>query len=116
LLGIQLTRIVQNRDYPTSTHIVLDIGGGNQLAFFDFPEKVPARAVPDVGSMHHIAIKAQPENFSAVLARSQELQIAYFIARLAPSWICLRARSGRYPGRNYDRRLTKQGGAERRIE
>jgi hypothetical protein len=38
LLGMHLTRIVQNRDEPTSTHIFLDMGGGNQLAFFDFPE------------------------------------------------------------------------------
>ena len=39
VLGMRLTKIVQNRDEPTSTHIFLDMGGGNQLAFFDFPEK-----------------------------------------------------------------------------
>ena len=37
MLGMQLTRIVPNRDEPTSTHIFFDMGGGNQLAFFDFP-------------------------------------------------------------------------------
>src|ERR1700738_1433531 len=61
VLGMRLTRIVQNRDEPTSTHIFLDMGGGNQLAFFDFPEKGPARPVRGVGSMHHIALKAVPE-------------------------------------------------------
>src|SRR5215471_3251346 len=50
VLGMRLTRIIQNRDEPTSTHIFLDMGGGNQLAFFDFPEKGPARTVRGVGS------------------------------------------------------------------
>jgi catechol 2,3-dioxygenase-like lactoylglutathione lyase family enzyme len=77
LLGMRLTRIVQNRDDPTSTHIFLDMGGGNQLAFFDFPEKGPAKTVRGVGSMHHVAIKAQPENFSAILARLREKQIVH---------------------------------------
>lgn len=77
VLGMRLTRIVQNRDDPTSTHIFLDMGGGNQLAFFDFPEKGPGRAVRGVGSMHHVALKAQPEQFRAILAALQEKQIPY---------------------------------------
>jgi len=44
VLGMRLTQIVQNRDEPTSTHIFFDMGGGNQLAFFDFPEQ---NASPD---------------------------------------------------------------------
>ncbi len=43
LLGMRLTRIMTNRDEPSSTHIFLDMGGGNQLAFFDFPKKGPDR-------------------------------------------------------------------------
>jgi len=74
---MRLTRIVQNRDEPTSTHIFLDMGGGNQLAFFDFPEKGPARTVRGVGSMHHVALKAQPEQFRALLAALQEKHIPY---------------------------------------
>ena len=77
VLGMRLTRIVQNRDEPTSTHIFLDMGGGNQLAFFDFPEKGPARTVRGVGSMHHVALKAQPEQFRALLAAWQEKHIPY---------------------------------------
>ena len=61
VLGMRLTRIVQNRDDPTSTHIFFDMGGGNQLAFFDFPEKGPAHTVRGVGSMHHVALKTRPE-------------------------------------------------------
>jgi len=77
VLGMRLTKIVQNRDEPTSTHIFLDMGGGNQLAFFDFPEKGPARTVRGVGSMHHVALKASREQFRAVLTTLQERNIPY---------------------------------------
>ena len=77
VLGMRLTRIVPNRDEPTSTHIFLDMGGGNQLAFFDFPQKGPARTVRGVGSMHHVALKARPEQFRTLLATLQEKQIPY---------------------------------------
>lgn len=77
VLGMRLTRIVQNRDEPTSTHIFLDMGGGNQLAFFDFPEKGPARTVRGVGSMHHVAIKTRPEQMRAILATLDARQIQY---------------------------------------
>src|SRR5712691_7379428 len=61
VMGMRLTRIVQNRDDPTSTHIFFDMGGGNQLAVFDFPEKGPARTARGVGSMHHVALKTRPD-------------------------------------------------------
>ena len=79
VLGMRLTGIMENRDEPSSTHIFLDMGGGNQLAFFDFPEKGPARTVRGVGSMHHLALKARPEQMRAVLARLDERRIAYSI-------------------------------------
>lgn len=68
VLGMHLTKIVQNRDEPTSTHIFLDMGGGNQLAFFDFPEQGPAPTIRGIGSMHHLALKARPEQYRAILA------------------------------------------------
>jgi catechol 2,3-dioxygenase-like lactoylglutathione lyase family enzyme len=74
---MRLTRIVANRDDPTSTHIFLDMGGGNQLAFFDFPEKGPARTVRGVGSMHHVALKGSPEQLRTILATLQERQIPH---------------------------------------
>lgn len=76
-LGMRLTRIVQNRDDPTSTHIFFDMGGGNQLAFFDFPEKGPAPTVRGVGSMHHIALKAWPDQFRAIVAGLDQRGISY---------------------------------------
>jgi catechol 2,3-dioxygenase-like lactoylglutathione lyase family enzyme len=77
VLGMRLTRIVQNRDEPTSTHIFLDMGGGNQLAFFDFPEKGPTRTIRGVGSMHHVALKTQPAQMRAILTRLDERHISY---------------------------------------
>jgi len=77
VLGMRLTRIVENRDEPTSTHIFLDMGGGNQLAFFDFPEKGPEPTVRGVGSMHHVALRTQPEQMRAILGRLDERHIAY---------------------------------------
>jgi glyoxylase I family protein len=77
VLGMRLTRIVQNRDDPTSTHIFLDMGGGNQLAFFDFPEKGPERTVRGVGSMHHVALKTRPDQMREILARLDERHLSY---------------------------------------
>jgi catechol 2,3-dioxygenase-like lactoylglutathione lyase family enzyme len=77
VLGMRLTKVVTNRDEPTSTHIFLDMGGGNQLAFFDFPEKGPARTVRGVGSMHHVALKATPEKFQTILTTLKEKNVRY---------------------------------------
>ena len=77
VLGMHLTRIVQNRDEPTSTHIFFDMGGGNQMAFFDFPEKGPARTVRGIGSMHHVALKTRSEQMRAILARLDQHQMSY---------------------------------------
>jgi catechol 2,3-dioxygenase-like lactoylglutathione lyase family enzyme len=77
VLGMRLTKIVQNRDEPTSTHIFLDMGGGNQLAFFDFPEKGPAKTLRGVGSMHHLALKARPEQYRAILAIIEARQLEH---------------------------------------
>jgi glyoxylase I family protein len=79
VLGMRLTRIVQNRDDPTSTHIFLDMGGGNQLAFFDFPEQGPQRTMRGVGSMHHVALKTRPEQMHAAMARLEQHQVSYSI-------------------------------------
>jgi glyoxylase I family protein len=77
MLGMRLTQIVQNRDEPTSTHIFFDMGGGNQLAFFDFPENGPGRTVRGVGSMHHVAIKTQPEQMRGIMRRLDKHHISY---------------------------------------
>ena len=37
MLGFPLTELIENRDYPGSSHFFFDIGNGNLIAFFDFP-------------------------------------------------------------------------------
>ncbi len=77
VVGMMLTNVITNRDEPTSTHIFFDMGGGNQLAFFDFPEKDKEPTVRGVGSMHHIALKATADQFGALLKTLDEKRIPY---------------------------------------
>src|SRR5690349_24911668 len=37
VLGFRLTELIENRDYPGSSHFFFDIGNGNLIAFFEFP-------------------------------------------------------------------------------
>ncbi len=76
-LGMRLVRVIQNRDESTSTHIFFDMGGGNMLAFFDFPEKDTSQTIRGVGSMHHVALKATPENFQKTLETLEKKEIQY---------------------------------------
>ncbi len=77
VLKMRLTRVIANRDDPTSTHIFLDMGGGNSLAFFDFPQKDTAPTVRGVGSMHHVALKAAPRQYRSLLATLKERNIPH---------------------------------------
>ena len=79
VVNMRLTRIIQNRDEPSSTHIFLDMGGGNLLAFFDFPQRGSDATARGIGSMHHVAIKAKPEAYQAILANLKQSGIPYDI-------------------------------------
>jgi len=68
VLQMRLVKVVENRDDPTSTHIFIDMGGGNLLAFFDFPNHGSDAVVRGVGAMHHVAIKAPPDKYQAIVA------------------------------------------------
>jgi catechol 2,3-dioxygenase-like lactoylglutathione lyase family enzyme len=69
ILGFPLTDIFENRDYPGSNHFFFDIGHGNFLAFFDFPD-LPLGAYAEVlGGLHHIAISIHPEQWEAAHER-----------------------------------------------
>ena len=77
VLNMRLVKVMENRDDPTSTHIFLDMGGGNMLAFFDFPDHDDAPAVRGIGAMHHVALKATPGQYKALFARLKEQGIDY---------------------------------------
>jgi glyoxylase I family protein len=69
VMGFPLVRLFQNRDLASSTHFFFDIGNGNQLAFFDFPEHSMPPTRESIGGMHHVAISVAPEQFAAIRAR-----------------------------------------------
>ncbi|MCW3468158.1 VOC family protein [Rhodococcus pyridinivorans] len=56
LLEFPLTELIENRDYPGSSHFFFDIGNGNLLAFFDFPGLDVGPYQEVFGGLHHIAI------------------------------------------------------------
>ncbi len=61
LLEFPLTELFENRDSPGSTHFFFDIGNGNALAFFDFPDLDLGPYAEVLGGMHHLAISVTPE-------------------------------------------------------
>lgn len=77
VVGMTLNKVMPNRDEPSSTHIFLDMGGGNFLAFFDFPKKGPAKTQRGVGSMHHLAMKATAEKYAAAIRALRERGIKH---------------------------------------
>ncbi len=77
VLNMRLVKVVVNRDDPTSTHIFLDMGGGNMMAFFDFPEHGDAPVVRGIGAMHHVALKADQEQYKSLLGRLNDMAITH---------------------------------------
>jgi catechol 2,3-dioxygenase-like lactoylglutathione lyase family enzyme len=63
LLEFPLTELIENRDYPGSTHFFFDIGNGNLLAFFDFPGLDVGKYAEVLGGLHHVAISVEPERW-----------------------------------------------------
>jgi glyoxylase I family protein len=69
VLGFPLVELFENRDLASSTHFFFDIGHGNLLAFFDFPEHPMPPTQESIGGMHHVAISVPPEQFAAIRGR-----------------------------------------------
>ena len=63
LLGFPLTELIENRDYPGSSHFFFDIGNGNLLAFFDFPGLDVGAYAEVLGGLHHLAISVEPDRW-----------------------------------------------------
>jgi glyoxylase I family protein len=77
VLGFPLIELLENRDYPGSTHFFFDIGHGNLLGFFDFPGLDLAPAVESIGSLQHVAIAVEPRHFERLRARLEEHGVEY---------------------------------------
>ncbi len=72
ILEFPLTELFENRDYEGSTHFFFDIGNGNQLAFFDFPDLDLGPYAEVLGSMHHLAISVTAEQQARLRSRLED--------------------------------------------
>ncbi|MCB1739090.1 MAG: VOC family protein [Gammaproteobacteria bacterium] len=79
VVHMHLTKVVANRDDPSSTHVFLDMGGGNLLAFFDFPRHGPGKTVRGIGAMHHLALKASAAQYQQIIKDLRALDIEHDI-------------------------------------
>ncbi len=79
LLGFPLTELIENRDYPGSSHFFFDIGNQNLLAFFDFPGLDVGPYAEVLGGLHHLAISMEPERWREIVARFDEAGAEYVI-------------------------------------
>lgn len=77
VLGFPLIELMENRDYPGSSHLFFDIGHGNLLAFFDFPGLGLKPGIEALGSVQHIAISVYPEQFEPLKSRLEEHSVPY---------------------------------------
>jgi catechol 2,3-dioxygenase-like lactoylglutathione lyase family enzyme len=69
VLGFPLTELIENRDYPGSSHFFFDIGNGNLLAFFDFPGLDVGPYAEVLGGLHHLAISVEADRWRELVDR-----------------------------------------------
>jgi catechol 2,3-dioxygenase-like lactoylglutathione lyase family enzyme len=79
LLGFPLTELIENRDYPGSSHFFFDIGNKNLLAFFDFPGLALGPYAEVLGGLHHLAISVEPSRWHEVAGRLDEAGVPYVV-------------------------------------
>jgi glyoxylase I family protein len=77
VLGFPLVDVMENRDYPGSTHFFHDIGNDNLLAFFDFPGLGLEQAVESIGAVQHVAISVDRGSFEAIRDRLDAAGLPY---------------------------------------
>ncbi len=71
VLEFPLTEMIDNRDYPGSTHFFFDIGHGNLLAFFDFPGLDLQPYAEVLGGLHHVAISVERSRWETLRGNLQ---------------------------------------------
>ncbi|MBG0567968.1 VOC family protein [Actinoplanes aureus] len=79
LLGFPLTELIENRDYPGSSHFFFDIGNGNLLAFFDLPGLDLGPYAEVLGGLHHMAISVDPQRWDELVARLSEAGVEHTV-------------------------------------
>jgi glyoxylase I family protein len=76
-LGFPLVELVENRDYPGSSHFFFDIGNNSLLGFFDFPGHEHPPFAETIGGVQHIAISVSAEQFAAARQRFDQAGTDY---------------------------------------
>lgn len=79
LLGFPLTELIENRDYPGSSHFFFDIGHENLLAFFDFPGLDVGPYAEVLGGLHHVAISVDPARWQELVGRLAEAGVEHVV-------------------------------------
>jgi len=69
---------IENRDLASSTHFFHDLGHGNLLAFFDFPEDPMPPTREAVGGMHHVSISVPRDQLDRIRGELDKRGIEYF--------------------------------------
>ena len=77
LLEFPLTELIDNRDYPGSSHFFFDLGNGNLLAFFDFPGLDVGPYAEVLGGLHHVAISVDPVHWDRLVAKLEAAGVAH---------------------------------------
>jgi catechol 2,3-dioxygenase-like lactoylglutathione lyase family enzyme len=77
VLEFPLTEVIENRDYPGSTHFFFDIGNGNLLAFFDFPGLDVGPYAEVLGGLHHVAISVEPARWDHLVKRLEDAEVSH---------------------------------------
>jgi glyoxylase I family protein len=76
-LGFPLIELVENRDYPGSSHFFFDLGNRTLLGFFDFPGLGLEEAQERLGSVQHIAIAVPPDKHAELRKKLDDAGIPY---------------------------------------
>jgi catechol 2,3-dioxygenase-like lactoylglutathione lyase family enzyme len=79
VLEFPLTELIENRDYPGSSHFFFDIGHGNLLAFFDFPGLELGPYAEVLGGLHHVAISVDPERWRHLVANLERSGVEHVV-------------------------------------
>jgi catechol 2,3-dioxygenase-like lactoylglutathione lyase family enzyme len=79
VLGFPLTELIENRDYPGSSHFFFDVGNGNAVAFFDLPGLDLGPYAEVLGGLHHLALSVTPERWGAIKDKLDEAGVQYLL-------------------------------------
>ena len=79
VLGFPLTELIENRDYPGSSHFFFDVGNGNAVAFFDLPGLDLGPYAEVLGGLHHLALSVTPERWGAIKDKLDEAGVKYLL-------------------------------------